>query len=406
MMFKFSAGLMMLATGAAFAHVDAPVAGTDMRAQRPPSVTCSTSSTDVFLSSPAAARTAGLDFMQVQTGPLNRVVLRNAEVQYNANRYARLSSRAPGVVIEVLKDLGETVKAGEVIAIVDSVELGSAKADLLQAREILSLWESNAQREQTLFERNAGTERDLLEARTRLAEARIAVSRAEQRLRNLGLGTAQIQQTIIDADTSSLLQITAPFEAILVERNAVMGEVVDTASALFSIADTSKMWAMVDLNEADLGVIEPGVPVLLSIDGVRREPIAGTLTWISTTLDHQSRTIRARAEFQNTNGLLRANMFGRASIMAGESRDAVTIPKAAVQWEGCCNVAFVKSNDAGTHFKPMRLNLGFDAGDRYEVVSGLKGGETIVTRGAFVLKNELLKDAVGAGCCEVDHLAK
>lgn len=392
--------------GTVMADAAAPAVGTDMRAQRPPSVTCSTSSTEIFLDSPAAARTAGLDFSRVETGPLNRVVLRNAEVRYNANRYARLSSRAPGVVVEVLKDLGETVKAGEVIAVVDSVELGSAKADLLQAREILALWESNAQREQTLFERGAGTERDMLESRTRLAEARIAVSRAEQRLRNLGLGSSQIEQTVRDADTSSLLEITAPFEAILVERNAVMGELVDVSIALFSIADTSKMWAMVDLNESDLGVVEPGVPVLLTIDGVRREPIAGTLTWISTALDHQTRTIRARAEFDNESGLLRANMFGRASILAGESRDAVTIPKAAVQWEGCCNIAFVKANDTGTHYKPVRLSLGFDAGDRYEVISGLTGGETIVTRGAFVLKNELLKDAVGAGCCEVDHLAQ
>lgn len=406
MTLSLTVGISILAASAAMADTKPPSAGTDMRADRPPSVTCATSSTEIFLDSPAAARTAGLDYMRVESGPLNRVVQRNAEVAYNANRYARLSSRAPGVVVEVLKDLGETIEAGEVIAVVDSVELGSAKADVLQAREILALWESNAQREQALFERGAGTERDLLESRTRLAEARIAVSRAEQRLRNLGLSDEQVARVGGERDTSSLLPITAPFQGVLVERNAVMGEVVDTAGALFAIADTSKMWAMVDLQESDLGVVRKGAPVLLTIDGVRREPIPGTLTWISTALDHETRTIRARAEFDNASELLRANMFGRVSILAGESREAVTIPKAAVQWEGCCNVAFVRVNEQGTHFKPVRLGLGFDAGDRYEVVSGLQGGETIVTRGAFVLKNELLKDAVGAGCCEVDHLAE
>lgn len=385
---------------------DTPIAGTDMRAERAPSVTCSTSSTEILLGSTQVARTIGLDYAVVATEPLNRVVLRNAEVSYNANRFARLSSRAPGIVIEVYKDLGDPVQAGEVIAIVDSVELGSAKADLLQAREIMTLWETNAAREQVLFERGAGTERDLLESRTRLGESRIGLSRAEQRLRILGLNTEQIAEVVSTNDTSSLLPITAPFSALLVDRNAVMGEVVDTATTLFSVADTSTMWTMIDLNESDLGVVRKGQPVLLTVDGMRREPFAGRLTWISTALDHETRTLRARAEFENPDGMLLANMFGRASILAGESRDAVTIDKAAVQWEGCCNIAFVKANEEGTHFRPVRLRLGFDAGDRYEVISGLRGGEVIVTRGAFVLKNELLKDAVGAGCCEVEHLAK
>jgi cobalt-zinc-cadmium efflux system membrane fusion protein len=99
-------------------------------------------------------------------------------------------------------------------------------------------------------------------------------------------------------------------------------------------------------------------------------------------------------------------MFGRARISAGESRIAITIPKEAVQWEGCCNVAFVRTDSQGMIFQPARLVLGFDAGDRYEVTQGLESGDVIVTKGSFILKNEILKNSVGAGCCEVDHLKK
>ncbi len=398
------AALLIGAMSAAAAPAATPTTGADLRSTRTPAMTCTTSSTEIHLASPTIARTAGLAYTQVTSAPLSRVVERNAEVAYNANRYARLSSRAPGIIIEVRKDLGDTVEKGEVIAIVDSIELGSAKADLLQAHELHRLWKLNADREEALLTRGAGTERDLLESQTRLTEARIGVSRAEQRLRNLGLSAEQIEAVVAGDDTSSMLEVTAPFNALIVERTAVIGEMTGAAQPIFAIADTTAMWAMVDLNESDLGVVTKGVELLLSIDGVARQSFPGRLTWISTELDHKTRTIRARAEFENPDGLLKANMFGRVNIQAGQNRQAVTIPKAAVQWEGCCNVAFVKVDDDATHFMPVRLTLGFDAGDRYEVIAGLTGGETIVTRGSFILKNELLKDAVGAGCCEVGHL--
>lgn len=380
--------------------------GAERRYEREPSPVCTTSTTEVKLASPAIARTAGLEYTQVRFTPLSRRIERNAEVVYDANRYARLSSRAPGVIVEVLRDLGDRVERGDAIAVIDSIELGSAKADLLQARELLSLWEANARREQMLTERGAGTEREVLEAQTRLAEARIAVSRARQRLRNLGLGDEQVARVEQEQDTSSRLSVVAPFPGTLVERSAVIGEVVTSSTMLFSVADTGVMWAMIDLTESDLAGARAGQDVLLTIEGLSLRPFPGKLTWISTQLDHKTRTIKARAELDNGAGRLKAYMFGRATVVAGDDREAITVPKSAVQWEGCCHVAFVRVDEAGTHFRPARLTLGFDAGGRYEVLAGLAGGETIVTRGSHVLKNEILKDAIGTGCCEVGHLAK
>ncbi|MCC7389606.1 MAG: efflux RND transporter periplasmic adaptor subunit [Phycisphaerales bacterium] len=381
-------------------------AGAARRYQQDPSVTCSTASTTVTLASRSVARTAGFEFTEVRTGTLSREIERNAELAYDANRYARLSSRAPGVIVEVLRDLGDRVEAGEVVATVDSMALGSAKADLLQASELLALWQANAERERALMERGAGTERAVLESQTSLAEARIAVARARQQLRNLGLPDDEISRVVELGDTGSLLRIAAPFAGTVVERSAVMGEVVDVRDMLFAVADTGLMWAMIDLTEADLASVREGQRVSFRIDGLPGRAFAGTLTWISTQLDPKTRTIRARAELDNGARLLKAFMFGRAAIRAGVDGTAVTIPKDAVQWEGCCNVAFVRANEEGTVYQPARLVLGFDAGDRYEVLSGLSGGETVVTSGSFILKNEILKDAVGAGCCEVDHLAK
>ena len=382
-------------------------AGAELRWRREPSLSCVTSRTPITLSSAEAIATAGFEFEQVESAPLARTVERNVEIAYNANRYARLSSRAAGVVAEVTKDLGETVARGETLAIVDSIDLGTAKSEVLGAMETVKLWDANAQRERALLEKGAGIEREVLEAQTNLAEARIALSRARQRLRNLGLSKEQIEAVEKDGDTSSLLAVTASFDGMVVERTAVIGEVVEPGTPLLSIADTNVMWAMVDLSGADLAVVKTGQDATVTVDGLPGKSFAGRLTWISTQLDPRTHALKARIELDNGDGLLRANMFGRARISPGDDhRVAITIPKEAVQWEGCCNVAFIRTEGGGMTFQPARLVLGFDAGDRYEVAGGLEPGDTIVTKGSFILKNEILKNSVGAGCCEVDHLKK
>lgn len=381
-------------------------AGAQLRWQNEPSMTCSTSSNPIVLSSAIASQVAGFDYTTVQSAPLDRTIERNVQIAYNANRYARLSSRAPGVVTEVLKDLGEAISAGDVLAVVDSSELGTAKAELLQANETVKLWEANAKREHELLEKGVGIERELLEAETRLAEARISVIKARQRLKTLGLSDAQIENVSQDGDTSSLLSVTASFDGIVVDRTAVVGEVVQSGEPLLSIADTSVMWAMVDLATSDSLVVRVEQSATVLIDGLLGQTFQGTLTWISTQIDPKTRTLKARIELDNEDGLLKANMFGRAQIHAGDNRAALSVPKDAVQWEGCCNVAFVRTDVDGLHYQPVRLKLAFDAGDRYEVQSGLKAGDVVVTRGSFILKNEILKNSVGAGCCEVGHLSE
>lgn len=392
---------------ASFANQDSPQSiHNEPRTQQEPSITCANVGIIISLESEAVARTAGFEYSKAKVSNLTRKINRNAELVYDANRYARLSSRASGIIVEVRKDLGEFVAKGETIALIDSIELGNAKADLVEADELFKLWQENADREHDLMNKGASTARQALEAKTRLVESKIAASRAKQRLRNLGLTTEDIAMILSDGETGSLLAIISPFDGTLVERSAVIGEVVDLKDTLFAVADTSVMWAMIDLNEADLASVKRGQRMSFHIDSVPSKLYTGQITWISTQLDHRTRTIHARAELNNESGVLKAFMFGRATVFAGRSSKAVTIPKSAVHWEGCCNVVFVKSNPQGTAFTTTQVTLGFDTGVHYEVINGLNGGEEVVTTGSFILKNEILKESMGAGCCEVDFLSK
>lgn len=370
------------------------------RNQRAPSVTCQTETLRVQFLNPTIAERVGLEYARIERREVAATLSCNVEIEYDGNRYARLSPRAAGVVLEVRKDLGKAVKAGETLAIVDSAELGTAKSAHLQARALLKLWTENHAREQRLFERKISPESDLLKAEASLAESRIAVSRTAQRLRNLGLTDADIASIEQNNDSSSLLPLGAPFSGVVVERNAVIGELADTATRLFAVADTATMWAMLDVYEKDIGNVRPGQPVVLSMDGAGGEKFGGKVTWVSSHVDPRTRTLKVRAEIANPEGFLRDGMFGTAEIRLHDQAPVLVVPKDAVQWDGCCNIVFVQMNDS--LFRPKKVRLGYETDRHFVVRKGLERGERVVTTGSFLLKTEIMKGSIGAGCCEVE----
>jgi len=369
------------------------------RSQQPPSVLCSTQNLMVRFVDAEVGDNVGLEVASVEARPLTKTLECNAVVAYDGNRYAHLAAQVSGVVATVRKDLGDRVESGDVLATITSAHLGAVKAAYLHAVASVALWERNHAREAGLLERGVSTERDVLEAETRLAESRIAFSKAEQELLSLGVSSEQIETVRRDEDTTGQYVVTAPFAGMVVERRAVTGEIVDPSKSLFAIADVSRMWALLDVYEADVREIRVGQPVVLYVEELRGESFGGHITWVSSELSPQTRTLQARAEFNNDRGLLRANMFGTANVSVGDRHDVVVVPATAVQWEGCCNVVFVKKSN--TVYEPRKVHLGISTGTVYQVLSGVNVGEKIVTQGSFLLKTEILKGSIGAGCCEV-----
>lgn len=368
------------------------------RYRRPPSVTCTKQLLTVNFARETIGQEAGLEFASVKVQPLSRTIACNAVIDYDGNRFARLSPQVGGLVQTVAKDLGDRVEAGDVLAVIASPAFGAAKAAYLQALASESLWARNHAREADLLERGVATERDLLEAESRLAESRIARSRAEEELIGLGLSRAQVADVARDADTTNEYRVTAPFSGTVVERQATVGELSDPATALFAVADVTRLWARLDFFEVDMRHIQVGQPVVLHVEGLPGDAVAGTITRVSAQLDPRTRTLQARAELDNPEGILRAKMFAQAVVTVRDAQPTVVVPRAAVQWEGCCNVVFVQ--DSPTTFHPAKVYLGPTAGSLVEVRRGLKGGETVVTQGSFLLKTEILKGSIGAGCCE------
>jgi cobalt-zinc-cadmium efflux system membrane fusion protein len=354
----------------------------------------------VSFDSPEIADRAGFEYATVEARPLTEIVRCHAEVAYDGNRYAQISAQVPGIVSEVHKDFGDTVDSGDALVTITSTHLGAAKASYLQATAAVELWQRNHAREAVLLDRGASTERGLLEAGTSLAESRISLSAAEQALLSFGLSKPQVDALRRNEDTSARYVVTAPFAGIVVDRQATAGEVVDSSRPLFAVADVSRMWALIDVYESNLRHIEIGQPVVLQVEGLPGESFGGRITWVSSQLDPRTRTLRAHADFDNSGGMLRAHMFASASVSVRDRRPSLVVPAASVQWEGCCNVVFIKKS--ATEYQPRKVHLGIATGTVYEVLGGLDAGDEVVTQGSFLLKTEILKGSIGAGCCEID----
>ncbi len=371
-----------------------------LRNQQAPSLTCTNESLLVQFLSPQTVKKAGLEYEAAIERAVTETITCNAEVTYNQNQFAHISARTPGIINQVHRDLGDAVQTGDLLVTIDSSELAMAKANLLQAQAHVNLWQKNVAREQYLLRKNASTEREVLEAETELTEHQIQESQTSQRLTSLGLDHAAVELVLANNDTSSLLAIRAPFDGIIVERDAVVGEVIDSAQPLLAIADTSHMWAKLDLAETDIAKVKLGQSVNVRFGRQTGENFQGKTTWISSQLDPKSRTVQARIEIPNPDNLLRSGMFGKAHITVKDNNASLTIPKSAVQWEGCCNVVFVRRSDYV--FEPRKISITYEADTYYAVTGNIQANETVVTTGSFLLKTEILKGSIGAGCCEVE----
>jgi cobalt-zinc-cadmium efflux system membrane fusion protein len=370
------------------------------RTQQPPSVYCSKQDLIIRFDDPEVAADAGLEYATVESRRISKTIECNAEIVYDGNRFAHIAAQVPGIITEVHRDFGDAVETGTPLVTITSTHLGAAKAAYLQASAAVELWEQNHARETDLLERGVSTESDLLEAKSRLTESRISLSETKQALLSFGLTEKQIEHVRRREETSARYVVTAPFSGTVVDRHATVGELVDPSMQIFAVADASRMWALIDVFEADLREVAVGQPVVLRVEGLRGEPIAGHIAWVSTQLDPQTRTLQARVELDNDRGLLRANMFARASVTVSSPSATLVVPTTSVQWEGCCNVVFVKESD--TVFEPRKVHLGIGTGTLYQVLSGISEGDTVVTQGSFLLKTEILKGSIGTGCCEIN----
>ena len=356
----------------------------------------------VRLASEMLAHKIGIQTVEVTEEEHAHRLVANSETAYDANHYADITPRVAGFIREVRVDLGRVVKQGEVLAIIDSAEVSAAKTQYLSSQASLKLTRATADRTQALTRTGAVAGKAELEVMTALNQAQASTMDAEQKLRNLGFGDAELAQILKTKDTKNLLNVVAPIDGTVVARHAVKGEALQATTRLFAVADTSRIWVWIDVYESDIQKVKAGQSVSFVVSGTNPDEdyaTVGQVTWIGAEVNEQTRTTRVRAEVTNSNGKLRANQFGEATIQIGSEHKAVVVPKEAVQRKDKVDVVFIPEGEGV--YRPRRVTTKpTDRSDVLEVTWGLKPGQRVVGKGAFLLKTEIMKGAIGAGCCD------
>jgi len=337
-----------------------------------------------------AQKASGVEVMAAALEPFSAPIEATAVVELDGDLVAKISARTSGRLVKIAASQGDVVKTGQALAWFDSPELGQAWAEYAKSKGRAELARKNLEREETLFSKKISPEKDVIRARQELAEAEADLTFANENFHLLGIDVEQFGNKQ-GGNQHSLLAVTSPISGSVIERAATQGEVVSPEKPLFIVADLSKLWVIIDIYEKDLGRIKSGTAVKVSTTAYAEKSFRGFISYLGEVMDEKTRTVKARVEVENANRLLKPGMFATVTIDAKgvQTEKAIMLPEEAVFLDGSKNYIFIQN--APEKFEMREIAMGRTLGNRLEVIRGLKKGEPVVIKGAFILKSELKK---------------
>lgn len=281
------------------------------------------------------------------------------------------------------------------------MELGRTKAAYLQAKARRDLTRATYEREKGLAESKISSEQEMMVAKSAYLQAKADFDAAAQTLRLFGIGSKSVENTNARG-SKALFQVRAPIAGKVVEKHITLGELVTPASKLFTIADLSSVWIWIDIYERNIAAVHLQDIAYVTADSYPGKAFEGRLTYIMDSVDVDTRTVRARIELANPDGLLRPGMFVRVRLAdphgedtTSEAKAVLAIPKAGLLRDGDANVVFVKLKE--NHYQKREVEVGRLSDEWIEITSGLAAGEEVVVEGGFLLKSEASKADMGGG---------
>jgi len=327
------------------------------------------------------------------------------EVRLNDNTAVHISPRVPGVVREAKVELGQRVRQGDVLFRLDSVELGRALNEYERNRSLEKLSRTNYEREKSLVQRRISSEQEMIEARMVYEQHSAERKASEQALRVLGF-TREDLASVRSGEgdlAAGILPVRAPRDGTVIQKHAVAGERVEPGSDVMLLADLSTLWAWVDVYEQDLSRLlqasEQGtIPAEVFVRAFPGRAFPGWVDYIGDTMEERTRTVKVRATVENTGGSLRPGMFCEVRLGLPAGHEVLSVPREAVLSDEGETFVFAHWKDDYFRRRPVREGQEFFG--RVEILEGLRPGERIVREGATLLKSDLLREKMGAGCAD------
>lgn len=318
-----------------------------------------------------------------------RVVLLGA-LAVDESAYAEVGTPVAARVTHLRVNAGDSVSRGQILADLTSPELARQRAEYLSAQARLLLAEAALERKRGLAAEKIAPLREVQEAESAAGEARAAVRTARAAIAAFGVEPPDSEQ----GDTSSNFALVSPVGGAVIERKAVLGQMLDPASPAFRIGNLATLWLTVHAFERDAVRIERGVTARVSFPALPGQDFTGTVASVGRQVEGESRTVPVRIDVKNRGNQLRPGMSASASLPVGTiGAPILSVPVAAVQRVRNQWCVFLPMD--ASHFEIRRIGRGRDLGGEVEVLSGLQAGEQIVVDGAFLLKAQAEKGEGG-----------
>lgn len=328
---------------------------------------------------------AGIELAEAGPRQLKRVLSLPGEIRFDEDRTSHIVPRAAGVVESVQVNLGQSVKRGELLAVIASPQVSDQRSELAAAGRRVELARTTFERERQLWIDQISAEQDYLLARQNLQEAQIALNNARQKIQALS-GSAQLAG-------GNRYEMRAPFDAVVVEKHLSVGEVVSENSAAFTLSDLSRVWATFGVFPKDLDKVRVGQLVSVSSSELGTQ-VQGQVAYVGSLLGEQTRTATVRVTLANPNDAWRPGLFVAVQVATETFEAPVSVPQSAIQTVEERPSVFVRVAEG---FQATPVVIGATQDGFVEVREGLAAGAQVATRGSFTLKSELGKGAADHG---------
>ena len=353
-------------------------------------------------------RGAGLVVVEVQQRPVAEAIQANGQLTINEDKAWHVGAIAEGKVVAVLAKVGDEVKEGQVLAYLHSHAIHESRAAYKQALAEQDRAQSNleharrvSQRAMRLLKLQAISQEQADQADNDVRTAAAALRKAQADVEKERQHLTEFLEVPLEDEPSGKreskiendsIPVKAPAAGTIFKRMVSPGTVLSVGGEAFTIADTSALWMIANLNEADLSGLRPGLAVEISVKAYPERVFRGRVLQLGEELDAETRTLKVRVLVPNEAGLLKPEMFAAAAIATGAGRKALYVPEAAALELNGQKVVFVQTG--AETFEPRPISVARTVEGALEIADGLKAGERVVVKGSFVLKSEMLKSTL------------
>jgi cobalt-zinc-cadmium efflux system membrane fusion protein len=356
----------------------------------------------------------------VEQGGIEQMLEAPGEVQLPPTQNAQITPPIAGIIRSVNKVTGQNVRAGEALCSIESAELGTARAELQSALSERGVAERAYERWKQLYEKGLRSQTELWTTEAEFTRAKLRVEAAGARLRALGQNAVTDH---MDAGAlSNRYELRSPITGSVLQQQGSIGQNVESKDVLFTVGDLKSVWVTASVSERDMARLRTGMKAIV-MPAQAEGLLEGHVQFIAQQADSQTRTVPVRIIVQNRaksagtgQFILTPGMFANVQFVTGKSSPTLTVPLEAVQELNGKHVVFVQtsttkhrqpSHNSGPEsdhnqetgsrhmFQPIEVELGSSDTQRIEILKGLKGGEKVVVKNAYLLKSELEKGKIG-----------